>query len=484
MKWFTLAGLFAFAVLSCAAVWMGGLNQDEGWYLYAANLVAEGKMPYRDFFYTQGPLMPMVYSAFCRIWNDFGILGGRIFTWLLGTLGILFMVATARNLAPQEHRREASVIVFLLLGSNLYHLYFLSIPKTYALCSLLTAVGCWLLTLDGRSLKWKIFYAFFSGLALAFAAGARISFLAMLPAIGLPLLWRRDWRAFLSLGFGAAVALAITYGPFLVDESSRAGLAAAQHYHASRGGKSLTMTIGSLSRFVRWYSPLCAVFILGLLFRRLDGKAVALTSGFAAVFVLQMLAPFPYEDYQVPVMGILAALAAALFAGCGGMDKKLRLVLVSGLSFAVSFGSPLLEKWTVNGQDRFWPLMKEKCELSQLQDVARRINALDPGGKSLFTQDTYLAIETGRKVPIELAMGPFSVMTDSQWRELIRSAAEDYPVAAFSGYTFAIEPPRCSQRPIEQQMEYWKMVKDNYKLADREENFGQNSTTLLILEKK
>ena len=166
------------------------------------------------------------------------------------------------------------------------------------------------------------------------------------------------------------------------------------------------------------------------------------------------------------------------------MDKKLRLVLVSGLSFAVSFGSPLLEKWTVNGQDRFWPLVKEKCELSQLQDVARRINALDPGGKSLFTQDTYLAIETGRKVPIELAMGPFSVMTDSQWRELIRSAAEDYPVAAFSGYTFAIEPPRCSQRPIERQMEYWKMVKDNYKLADREENFGQNSTTLLILEKK
>ena len=33
MKAFGWLGLFAFAVLGAAAVWMGGLNQDEGWYL-------------------------------------------------------------------------------------------------------------------------------------------------------------------------------------------------------------------------------------------------------------------------------------------------------------------------------------------------------------------------------------------------------------------------------------------------------------------
>ena len=64
MKAFGALSVFAFVVLGAAAVWMGGLNQDEGWYLYAANLVAEGKVPYRDFFYTQGPLLPFVYSAF------------------------------------------------------------------------------------------------------------------------------------------------------------------------------------------------------------------------------------------------------------------------------------------------------------------------------------------------------------------------------------------------------------------------------------
>ena len=50
----------AAAILAVAAVWLGALNQDEGWYLYAANLVSEGKMLYRDFFYTQGPLLPLV----------------------------------------------------------------------------------------------------------------------------------------------------------------------------------------------------------------------------------------------------------------------------------------------------------------------------------------------------------------------------------------------------------------------------------------
>jgi hypothetical protein len=33
-------------------------------------------------------------------------------------------------------------------------------------------------------------------------------------------------------------------------------------------------------------------------------------------------------------------------------------------------------------------------------------------------------------------------------------------------------------------MEYWKMLKEKYNLVDREEMFGQNATTLLLLERK
>ena len=206
-------------------------------------------------------------------------------------------------------------------------------------------------------------------------------------------------------------------------------------------------------------------------------------AAFAAVFAVQMLAPFPDEDYQVPVMPLLAVCAASKFASsCASAAGAVRPALLAlGLSFACSFGSPLLEKWTTNAQDRFWTRKKEKCELAQLRDVASRIEALDPGGGELLTQDLYLAIETGRRVPQGLEMGPFADLDDAGWRRLLESAP--CRVAALSGYSFAIEPPVCSERPVERQMEYWAILKKRYRFVASEPDFGQNATTLLILER-
>lgn len=200
-----------------------------------------------------------------------------------------------------------------------------------------------------------------------------------------------------------------------------------------------------------------------------------------------MLAPFPYEDYQVPIMGALAVFAAVLFAWDGNENSdertsNLSRLMVLGLSLATSFGSPLLEKWAVNGQDRFWSLKKDKYELAQLRDVARRIEALDPGGKELFTQDVYIAVETGRKVPAGMEMGPYSVLSDEDYERLAREAKA--PVAALSGYSFAVNMPSGTERSVEKQMKCWELLKENYKLVEKEAYFGQNSTPLLILKRK
>ena len=183
-------------------------------------------------------------------------------------------------------------------------------------------------------------------------------------------------------------------------------------------------------------------------------------------------------------MGLLAVVTAvgsvsAFDSVCNGFVTPL---LAVGLCFSSSFGSPLLEKWTTNGQDRFWPLKKSAFELPQLRAVADEIENLDPGGKTLLTQDLYLAVETGRKVPKGLEMGPFSILDDDGWRALLASA--DCPVAALSGYSSAVEPPSCIERPVSKQVEYWGLLKKNYELVRREESFGQNSTPLLILKKK
>ena len=464
----------ACAVLCAAAVWMGGLNQDEGWYLYAAKLVAEGKIPYRDFFYTQAPAMPFAYAAFAWAWAPGGLLSARAFTLVVGLCGVAFACGIARRLSAPGRRDVAALTTFFLLAVNLYHLYYLAIPKTYALASLFVLAGFYLLV---RGREGGFLPAFFGGVCLALAAGTRISLGAAIPVVAVALLAMRRRAAFLAFCVGAGGALALVYGPFLLDPAARDGLVAAQAYHTARGGSDPVWTVGSLSRLVRWYLPLFVVLGLGG-FR----TARTLAAAFLAVFAVQMLAPFPYEDYQVPVMGLLAAFAAVNFAGRDGADDSRRLLLVLGLSFATAFGSPLLEKWTTNGQDRFWSLKKPQSELAQLRDVAHEIEVLDPGGKTLLTQDLYLAVETGRRVPKGLEMGPFSMMTDAEWRRLILSA--ECPVAALSGYTFAIEPPTCRERPKGLQTDYWRLLSHNYRLAVREDAFGQNATPLLIFTRK
>ena len=504
MKWFWALAVFAFAVLGAAAVWLGGLNQDEGWYLYAANLVAEGKVPYRDFFYPQGPGMPSFYRAFTWVWGTWGLLGARIFTLALGFAGIVIAATLARYLAPEGRKSEAALIVFLLLGCNLYHLYYVAIPKTYALASMFVLIGFFLLFVGKKPV-----FPLVAGLALAYAAGTRISLGALLCVVGLWLLCSRQWKSLLWFCVGGFGSLALVYGPYLLNEEARAGLLAAQQYHAARGGFDLVWAVGSVSRLVRWYLPVFIVLGLGVAGRCgascTSGQETAsplytytfslhlLLWGFLAVFVVQMLAPFPYEDYQVPIMGLLAVYAAVSFTKNANpplstfdlRPSTFNILLVLGLCFANSFGSPLLEKWMTNGQDRFWSLKKEKCEMAQLRDMAKRIEAQDPGGKTLLTQDLYLAIETGRTVPRGLEMGPFAMMSDENWKKLLtETAPAECKIAALSGYAFAIEPPVCKERSIEKQMEYWTLLKQNYKLVDREEAFGQNATTLLVLKRK
>lgn len=495
MKRYGILGALAFVVLASAAVWLGGLNQDEGWYLYAARMVDAGKIPYRDFAYTQGPLLPMVYSAFCGAWERFGLVGGRLVTLAMGLAGLVFAASLAGITAVEGRKRAAGVLAFLLLGCNLYHVYYLTIPKTYALAGLFIALGFYLMAyglMKCRHRRSRKLMLFVSGLCLAMAAGARLSTGACLAVAGVALLAMRGrlGACWLWFGFGGALGLAVIYGPFIALPGFRDALV----YHVSRGGFNPVVTVGSLSRLVRWYLPL---FVLGGMAalggaRAPDSSAEnedvrklllwILFCSFLAVFVVQLFAPCPYEDYQVPVMALLAACVAAATVSSATANVPRIMLLALGMTWAGSFGSPLLQEWMTNGYDRFWPRMKAKSELRQLQDAAKLVESVDPGGKMLLTQDLYLAIEANRQVPHGLEMGPFSMLSDDEWRALL--AETQCEVAALSGYTFAIEPPVCNERPIEKQMEYWGILKRRYDVVFREDAFGQHATPLLILKKK
>src|SRR5258708_27183994 len=65
------------------------IDGDEGFYLMASRLVFEHRVPYRDFFFTQMPLLPYIYGLWMRAigtsWVSARMLSGLL-TALLGTL--------------------------------------------------------------------------------------------------------------------------------------------------------------------------------------------------------------------------------------------------------------------------------------------------------------------------------------------------------------------------------------------------------------
>lgn len=523
-----LFAVCAAVALSVVAVWFGALNQDEGWYLYSAQMVRSGHLPYRDFFFTQGPALPFVYSVLAPIWGPSsplrGLLGGRIVTLALGLLSTACAVALARRLVQPARRSLAGFAVFALLGCNLYHLYFTTIPKTYALGSLFLMAGL-LLIACGLSGAQRVpeslarldrirsaVALFVGGVSVAFATGTRISLLLVLPVVGFALLFRfRVFRwSFLWFGLGGALGLFLTYGVFALDPASLRGLLAAQSYHAARGGFDPFFAIGSVSRLTRGYAALGGVlFAWAFLTRRNPIPVLAecpdaaqrvlcwiLGLGFAAVFLLQLSAPFPYDDYQVPVMGLLTVLVVAAFARRARGRPAPAMWFVAFVACMVSFASPLLQDWATYGQDRFWSRKKECTELAKLRKVGRELEALDPQGTTLLTQDLYLAVETGRTVPPGMEMGPFCYFPDLPTaearavhvlnRELMDGLLASAPctAAACSGYAFSIAAPACTEIPIDEQRRLFELLRQRYELADTKANFGQNATTLYLMRRR
>ena len=55
-------GVVLYVAISIAFIFLGRPNADEGWYLLASKMVLQGQLPYRDFAFTQMPLLPYIYG--------------------------------------------------------------------------------------------------------------------------------------------------------------------------------------------------------------------------------------------------------------------------------------------------------------------------------------------------------------------------------------------------------------------------------------
>ncbi len=510
-----LGAVALYVVLSAANLYWGDLNQDEGWYLYSARQVAEGKVPYRDFAFTQAPVLPFVYASALSWVERWGIAGGRLFTVVLGLAGILLASALAARLAAPDRRGLSAALAFMLISGNVYQSYFTTVVKTYSLCALFLVVGLYLLSWVKANRDWPA--ALVAGALLALAAGTRISAggAAVVAFFYLLLHARRmGWGPLAALcGGGGLTALAVFLPLYLA--APEGFLFGVVQYHSGRSAGSvlqgLVFKAGFISRLVQaYYLPLMIAFVMGVgrilrldLFRS-DGEERtcapfqrALLGVIGLITLIHFTAPVPYDDYQVMLYPLFCAVLAGWMATwLGGARRTWSAWVLAALLFAQAFSafsSPINQSWFIIGRDRIWWRMKEQPDLQRLREVALWINRYATPGEVLLTQDTYLAVEAGLSVPPGMEMGPFSYYPALSRQEaeilrvLNRERLEDIlkttpaRMAAFSGYGLAIASPEVQPISEEEYADFWTLVYDRYTDVLEVPDFGQAHTLLKVL---
>jgi len=508
-----LAGAIGFwIILTGANLWLGDLNQDEGWYLYAAREVCDGRMPYRDFAFTQGPVLPYIYAAVWPLFSPLGVAGGRLFTALLGLAAAGVASFLAWKLSGPARGRVAALVTFILIAVNVYHNYFTTVVKTYSLCGLLFAGGAAALACaGGRHGRW---WAVASGFLLVLASGVRISAFGAVVAAFIYYLFAAERKIFIWFTVAVIGASCAVFLPFYAAAPDNFIFDMIK-YHSGRdiGGilKQLVFKGGFVSRVVQGYFVAVMLLAAAALYRGISGRSeegphatgergrmAALWGAVAAVTLIHFIAPFPYDDYQVAVFPVFAALVACHVIKICADDRVVSWALVSIFlaSVAASFSSPINQEWAIKERDRIWWRTKDRSPIGKLRDAAAIVREVAGTDMRILTQDAYLAVEAGMKVPNGLEMGPFSYypsMSDEDaerrrllnrnlLRKMLKSA--DAPVAAFSGYGLAISSPGVTELDAAEQRDLRALVMQRYEPWEEIDHFGQNLTRLVILKRK
>lgn len=521
------ATLLMWLLLGIGNIYWSDLNQDEGWYVYAADKIVDGHMPYRDFAFTQGPVMPYIYGLIRPALVDTGMVGMRWFTLLLFLPTLCLAAATAHHSSPGLWRMPAGLCCLMLLAINAYHSQYTCIVKTYSLCLLLLTGGIALLARAASSeTPWRGLSA---GFLMGLAACTRLSagfFLAGVCIYALLHPTLRQRRTWFYTGLGGAAAITVGFLPFFVTAPEQF-IFCLFDYHTGReaGGllASLVYKGGFLSRFVGDYLMLSILTMcwLLLLVLRPGHNANNVSSGHplpgmllcGALFVtvVHALAPFPYDDYQVitiPAFAIAVSVGLAhLFNrqsfGRGADTNQIAstwakfiVLTVFFACTAAAWSSPVNQAWVLREQDRIWWRLKEQSPMQQLQDTAAILRQQMPAGSEFLTQDLVLAVEAGLRVPPGLEMGPFSyfpslddhraatlhVMNQTRLLELLQTT--EAPMAATSGYTFTIASPDVRELELQQTEEFLSILNERYRVVEQIPHFGQGHTTLRLYAKK
>jgi len=174
------------------------VNLDEGWYLGAAWLVYRGEILYRDFAYTQTPLLPYIYGLFEPMMG-IGLYQGRLITLCFGLGAWLLSAVSAYRVAGWR----AGLLALALLATAFFAATQYTYTATYGLTAFLMAAAIDSSLRAGAERRRTMVAA----LLMSLAVTVRLSTIVVLPPFLLYLVWRSKDRVG-ALRWGALTMIA------------------------------------------------------------------------------------------------------------------------------------------------------------------------------------------------------------------------------------------------------------------------------------
>jgi 4-amino-4-deoxy-L-arabinose transferase-like glycosyltransferase len=169
--------LAAQALLAAVFVFYRTAEGDEGFYLAAAQRVADGMTLYADFFFPQGPMMPLVFAAF----SGWGMTSLLLLRLLALVAGLLLTYQTYRIVAANTGDDRAALTAAFLMAFNGMFLAWHSVFKPFAFVDLFLLLSFGYLLRAETTEKGFHGNAFLSMLFLSTAVNFRSIFLLLLP---------------------------------------------------------------------------------------------------------------------------------------------------------------------------------------------------------------------------------------------------------------------------------------------------------------
>jgi hypothetical protein len=459
-------------------VLFGTVNNDEGWYLYASKLVYAGKIPYVDFSYTQGPLLPYVYGIPQLIFGP-SLYVGRLTSLFFGLLTCVFTAKLAEKLAG----KTGAVVALALVCLSPFTLYFFTIVKTYALTSCLMILSLYLLFASNIRNPLK---TMLSMLFMCLAAGVRVS---VLPVVFLLMIYfvyaeRNNMRTAI-LGLSTViVTCGLLFAPFLLINKDLS-IFNLVGYHLGRAGPqslgSILLNRGSaVVELVHVYFLTLALVFVGLVLHTYGSRErskgdtkywVLFCLIVLAVCAVNFFVTPTFSEYAVilaPVASVLASLGIKKIYDYsnGNPIRNVILVMMALMVLLTPLSQgPLFVKMS----------LKEK-PIAQIEEIGYYIKSHTPEDGRLLMFSTYAAIAADRMLLPGFEMSIFSYYSD--WstdkarqyhvinRDLLNEYIESTSAAAILLTSFEIEYLQIGNDTL-------GLIEENYYLAKSMPNWGQ-----------